>query len=220
MTRRALGVSLTATAAVLLAALAAVPASADSGPAEISVGLGRGPSIGPGFLPDVPYGTPLELFGYSGSGQPLVYTGAGGCTVTPGSGASGKPQAIVAATTPLADCTLTVTTAAGNGYSANSVTYVLPTREGYQESPVTYKGRTVKRNSTTVLGPKDIVTDQDQQVSLEVTKGASLCSLATVKGRTVLRTGGRTGTCQVVATADGIDGTYLPFEATITFRVR
>ncbi|MDQ5975456.1 MAG: hypothetical protein QG661_2665, partial [Actinomycetota bacterium] len=32
----------------------------------------------PGFLPEVAYGTPLELFGYSGSGQPLVYTGAGG----------------------------------------------------------------------------------------------------------------------------------------------
>ena len=209
-----------ATTAVALAAVAPAPASADSGPAEISVGLGRGPSIGPGFLPDVPYGTPLGLFGYSGSGQPLFYTGTGGCTATPGTGASGKPQAFVTATTPLADCTLTVTTAAGNGYSANSVTYELPTREGYQESPVMYTGRTVKRNSTTVLGPKEIVTDQDQQVSLEVTKGASLCSLGTAKGKTVLRAGARKGTCQVVASAAGIDGTYLPFEATITFRVR
>lgn len=198
-----------------LAALAA-PAQADE-PASITVATGSGVAFSSAFLPVLSFGTPLSIQATSTSGQPVTFAAEDGCSVAGQPGPTSAAMLTVVSTA--SACRLTVASAAGNGRSEATATYLLRTRMGQQLAPVALVGRKVTTGSAVQLGAAGMTTDHGQPVVITVTNGSKLCKVKAKKGIVRVAFGAKEGACTVSATAAGVPEQYLPFQRVYVFTI-
>ncbi len=117
-------------------------------------------------------------------------------------------------------CTVTASTAGGNGYAPATQRYGVNIGIGTQTAtiPAPASG-TYRRGSRLRLGRLSAVTNINQSISWRVIKGGRYCTVyqGAVYYKVKLR---RRGTCTVRAFAPAVAGQWSAFRATRTYRVR
>lgn len=211
---------LAAVLAVLVGiACATVPAHAEE-PATITIGIDASQPFSPAFLPVLSFGASVSLQAQSTSGQPVVFTTEGGCSLVPITGTPGGVSTAVLTATSTADaCRLTAATEAGNGLAASTSTYVLRTRLGQQSSVLPTLTRKVAPGTSVQLGAAGLATDRGQPIDVRVSNGGKYCTVSVKKGQVTLAFGGKQGQCTVSASAPGIQNQYLPYRRIYVFKV-
>jgi hypothetical protein len=218
--QRAIKVLTAVMAPLMVTGAIAGPAHAEDNPAAITVALGKGPAFSAQFVPILTFGSPILVSASSTSGQPVAIAGQGGCAVDMQATSPGAPaQAIVSATSTSQPCQLSVTSAAGSGFTVGSGAYTLRTQLGSQLLSVKSAGRRVERGSQVILGAKRLVTDRGQPASVTVTNGTKNCAIVTKKSVVTVQFGDKEGACTVAISAPGIDGQFIPYRRLFVFTI-
>lgn len=205
---------------VLVSLLATTSARADE-PAVIVMGTDASHLFSPSYLPVLAYGSPVTVQAQSTSGQPVLFTTDGACTLTSITGTPGGWSTGVLTVTATTDtCRITASTDAGNGLAATASTYVLRTRPGQQSAGLPVLGRKVVRQSALPLGIAGLATDRGQPIAFRVTNGGENCKVIVKKGKVSIAFGSKQGQCTVSASAPGVAGQYLPYQRIYVFRIQ
>ena len=166
--------------------------------------------------PSLTYEEKLTVYARSSTGQVVGFSVSGGCTVEyVGETPVPSSQATVTGTNGETDCNLTMTSPAGNGLDAATVTYTLLARQGGQG--VTFGSvmskTSVKTGKTYVLAANPLKTTQGQTVTIAINTGSKYCSVkkSSSKGWLLKVKGTPPGKCSVVATSAGVPPNYAPF---------
>ncbi|MDA3022383.1 MAG: hypothetical protein O2943_06955 [Actinomycetota bacterium] len=166
--------------------------------------------------PSLTYNQKLTVYARSTTGQTIGFSVSGGCSVEyVGQTPVPSSQATVTGTSGALDCNLTMTSPAGNGLDAATVTYTLLARQGGQG--VTFGSvmskTTVKTGKTYVLAANPLKTTQGQTVTIAINTGSKYCSVkkSSSKGWLLKVKGTPPGKCSVVATSAGVPPNYAPF---------
>ena len=153
-------------------------------------------------------GTSMALVATSESQMPVQLAVAGSCGLT---------GARITAQEGNGSCTLTALTRAGNGFSGTSNTYRILLAPGWQTAPLAAPASGMRElGSRTRLGRASLVTTAGQPVVWRVTKGRRLCELRRTPSGATWLLARRTGSCNVRASAPGVDGQW---NAYAVFRV-
>lgn len=195
----------------------AAPAAADGG---VSISTGRGLWGNDGYVPTLPYGTPVPASAGSNSTLPSVitFTTSGACTVQTVD--PGPPTKItVTATATSGTCTVTATDGLGG-----SATYELPLAMGEQTASL---GKAFDPNGMLapgkkyLMGPVGLKTDQGNKVTYAVTGKKKFCSQVTKKKKVYLVTSKKSAnkSCTVTAKAPTTSADYNPLSVTNTLGV-
>jgi len=161
--------------------------------------------------PQLMYGQKQTVLALSSTGQAVAFAVSGGCTVEAVASSAPSSQAQITGTSGDTDCTVTMTSPAGNGLDAASVTYTMeaiPTGQTVKYGSVMSKS-TVKLNKTYVLAAYPLKTDKGKTVTFKINTGSKYCSVtkSTSKGWR-LKVGSKTGKCSVIATAAAVPPNY------------
>ncbi len=118
------------------------------------------------------------------------------------------------------NCTVTATTAGGNGYAPGKLVFIITQSAGTQTANVSApKSGSYKVNKVLTLAKKGTVTNLNQAITWQVTAGGSYCKVATDKyGARVLKLVKR-GRCSVRGTAPEIPGQWNAYSTSRDYRV-
>ncbi len=195
----------------------ASPASASD---AISISTGRGLWGNDGYVPTLPYGTPVPASASSKLTLPsaITFTTSGDCTVETVS--VGPPtQVTITATATSGMCTVTATE--GLGLSS---TYELPLAMGEQTANL---GKAFNPNGMLapgkkyLMGPVGLTTEQGNPVTYGVSGKKKYCSKVVKKKKVYLVTSKTSAdkSCTVTATAPTTSDDYNPLNVTNTLGV-
>ena len=165
----------------------------------------------PGTVTTLANGADVSLGVRSASGQDVKLSIAGPCslngTVLHVNGVGGT-------------CTLTASTAGGNGYAPVTVKYTVQTGTGSQTARIAAPpSGSYSRGSKLRLSRLTAVTNVNQPVRWKVTKGRANCKVVASGAFYKLKLVKR-GTCTVRATAPAISNQWAAFSTTRFYRVR
>lgn len=159
----------------------------------------------------LPNGATVTFALSSTSGLPVTPSIAGPCELIAGPGVH-----ILGAGTP---CTLTTTTAGGNGYSPVSQKYTIIPGSGTQTAKVLAPtSGTYKKGSKLKLSKTSTVTNLNQPVKWKVTKGTSICKVI-VSGSYYKLNLVKKGKCSVTGSAPAINGQWSAYSTKRNYTV-
>lgn len=228
MSQRARTVITLGGAALLLSAVAAPVAHAETGKITLTSGTGEAALYPYAYPrgPMNPYGTTQKVYATSTTGQPVSFAVTGGCTVKTESqptGANNPSIASITGTSALDNCLLTLASDVGYGLDSVKVTYTLVSTVAGQQ--VKY-GKAMdqtkfKKNKQYVLGAKNLKTNVGKTVTFKLHSGnKGICTV--VKNSSsgwLVKVGSKKGTCSVDATAPALAPNYAPLSANWNWKV-
>ena len=188
-------------AATLLISGLSTGAAAAASPDSITVDpVGAAAAWTPGGSVTFMNGTSMSLVATAESQMPVQLAIAGSCAL---SGARVTAQA------GSGSCTLTALTRPGNGYAGASNTYRILLAPGWQTAPLAAPASgAIARGKRMKLGRAGLVTTAGQAVEWRVTKGRGVCELIRSASEATWVIARRSGSCNVRASAPGVDGQW------------
>jgi hypothetical protein len=155
------------------------------------------------------YGLSVQFVTSTSSGAAVKLSVAGPCSLTSG--------VILKANSGNGTCSLTATSAGGNGYAATSAKYAIDLALRTQTASISApKSGKVTKGSTLTLAKSGVKTNAGKPVSWKVTSGSSACKISTSSGKVKVKVNGK---CTVKGTAAGVSGKYAAYSVTRNYTV-
>ena len=156
-------------------------------------------------------GAQVQLGATSASGAPVTLAVTGPCSM------NGNTVAVDGVGAP---CTLTASSAGGNGFAPGTMTVTIVQGVGSQTAHVNPPASGVyKKGRTLTLAPSAALTNLGNKITWSVTSGKASCQLSRTGGSAKVKLV-RIGSCHVVGTAPAVPGQWAPFTVARDYVVR
>ena len=181
-------------------------------PDQITVNPAGAPGAWPaGSTQGLGNGQQVQLNTSSASGAPVSLT------VTPPCSLNGNTLVVNGVGAP---CTLTASTAGGNGFAPGSVVFTIAQGVGSQTATVNPAADgTYAKGKKLVLAPVNARTNLGKPITWKVTSGKAACKVVQA-GRSFKVNLVKTGSCTVRGSAPAVPGQWGPFSITRNYNVR
>lgn len=164
-----------------------------------------------GSTQGLPNGANVQLGVSSASGLPVSLAVTNPCSL------NGTTLNVLGVGAP---CTLTATTAGGNGFAPGNQSWTIVQGVGTQTAAVNPPPSGVyKRGATLTLAPVSAKTSLGKPVAWSVTSGKGVCSVSKVKKSWKVKLA-KKGGCTVRGSAPAVPGQWAPFSTSVSYTVR